>query len=163
MSRQVMMFNPFTGQPRDPRDIQSDPYGQLIWDGETPLEAAAPAPSLDHDKEELRRFWNSLNDAAPALEPVAWALQHKNGLAFEFAGFIQPTREGAEEMQRRHFGNPTIVPLYLHPAAPAPDDARLLMTFAGYLSGALPEYTSKHPEEIGKHVDPFLAAMKEKP
>lgn len=38
--RQVVMFNPFTGQPRDPRDIQSDPYGQLIWDGETPL---APA------------------------------------------------------------------------------------------------------------------------
>lgn len=40
-NRQVVMFNPFTGQPRDPRDIQSDPYGQLIWDGETPLQAAS--------------------------------------------------------------------------------------------------------------------------
>ena len=44
MSIGVMLFNPFTGKPRRPEDIESDPRGVLIWDGEEPLKAAAPAP-----------------------------------------------------------------------------------------------------------------------
>lgn len=38
-----MLFNPFTGTPRHPDDIKSDPHGLLVWDGETPLKAAAVA------------------------------------------------------------------------------------------------------------------------
>lgn len=42
MSIGTMLFNPFTGKPRDPRDIASDPRGILVWDGEEPLRAATP-------------------------------------------------------------------------------------------------------------------------
>jgi len=41
MSIGVMLFNPFTGQPRHPSDIKSDPQGVLIWDGKETLKAAA--------------------------------------------------------------------------------------------------------------------------
>lgn len=40
----TMLFNPFTGTPRHPSDIASDPRGILIWDGEEPLRAYKPAP-----------------------------------------------------------------------------------------------------------------------
>jgi len=40
MSIGTMLFNPFTGAPRLPADIASDPHGALIWDGETPLREA---------------------------------------------------------------------------------------------------------------------------
>lgn len=43
MSIGTMLFNPFTGKPRDPRDIASDPRGVLVWDGEKPLRASPPA------------------------------------------------------------------------------------------------------------------------
>lgn len=45
MSTGTMLFNPFTGKPRDPRDIASDPRGILVWDGEEPLLAASPQPA----------------------------------------------------------------------------------------------------------------------
>jgi len=38
----TMLFNPFTGSPRQPDDIKSDPAGLLVWDGEEPLRAATP-------------------------------------------------------------------------------------------------------------------------
>lgn len=41
-TRPVMQFNPHTGKPRRPQDIASDPHGLLVWDGETPMLAAAP-------------------------------------------------------------------------------------------------------------------------
>ena len=34
-----MLFNPFTGTPRHPDDIKSDPDGILVWDGEAQLRA----------------------------------------------------------------------------------------------------------------------------
>lgn len=37
----TMMFNPYTGRPRDPRDIQSDPAGLLMLDPDEPVRAAA--------------------------------------------------------------------------------------------------------------------------
>ena len=40
MTTGTILFNPFTGQPRHPSDIASDPKGLLIWDGEEPLRAA---------------------------------------------------------------------------------------------------------------------------
>jgi len=39
MSIGTMLFNPFTGEPRHPEDIKSDPRGFLVWDGEEPLKA----------------------------------------------------------------------------------------------------------------------------
>jgi len=42
MSTGVMLFNPFTGKPRHPDDIASDPRGVLIWDSEEPLKASPP-------------------------------------------------------------------------------------------------------------------------
>lgn len=38
----TMLFNPFTGKPRDPRDIASDPSGILMLDPDEPLIAAKP-------------------------------------------------------------------------------------------------------------------------
>ena len=38
-----MLFNPFTGTPRHPNDIRSDPDGFLLWDGEARLRAAQAA------------------------------------------------------------------------------------------------------------------------
>lgn len=43
-----MLFNPFTGTPRHPDDIKSDPDGFLLWDGEARLRAAQAAqPAQD--------------------------------------------------------------------------------------------------------------------
>ena len=44
MSIGVMLFCPFTGKPRHPSDIQSDPKGILVWDGEEPLRAYTTSP-----------------------------------------------------------------------------------------------------------------------
>jgi hypothetical protein len=41
-----VLFNPYTGQPRDVRDVQSDPQGVLIVPvGKVEVLAAAPQPS----------------------------------------------------------------------------------------------------------------------
>ena len=40
----TLLFNPYTGKTRDPRDISSDPKGKLIVDKNAPLTAAS-APS----------------------------------------------------------------------------------------------------------------------
>ena len=53
MSIGVMLFNPFTGKPRHPSDIESDPKGILVWDGEEPLRAYIPP---------AQRTWVSLTD-----------------------------------------------------------------------------------------------------
>lgn len=43
----TMLFNPYSGRPRDPRDIQSDPEGILMLDPGEPLLAAAPTPPAE--------------------------------------------------------------------------------------------------------------------
>lgn len=55
----TMMFNPYTGRPRDPRDIASDPAGVLMLDPDEPQRAASPpvastalAPELGPDGKE---------------------------------------------------------------------------------------------------------------
>lgn len=42
----TMLFNPFTGKPRDPRDIASDPAGILMLDPDEPVRAAFSPPSV---------------------------------------------------------------------------------------------------------------------
>jgi hypothetical protein len=56
MTQKVMRFNPYTGQPRDPRDIASDPEGLLmVAPGKTDMLAAvvhgcAVVPNADKDQ-----------------------------------------------------------------------------------------------------------------
>lgn len=58
MIGKVMAFNPFTGQPRRPEDIASDPAGVLVWDGEEPLRAvlAPTQPALNVVAYEVRAY-----------------------------------------------------------------------------------------------------------
>lgn len=53
----TMLFNPFTGKPRDPRDIASDPAGTLVIDPDEPLIAAAPLDSYSNEDQAFYRFW----------------------------------------------------------------------------------------------------------
>lgn len=41
----TMLFNPYTGKPRNPRDIQSDPEGILMLDPDEPMRSV-PAAEL---------------------------------------------------------------------------------------------------------------------
>ena len=65
MSIGVMLFNPFTGTPRHPDDIKSDPDGILVWDGEAQLRAYKAAQpdcrtckNLDSCKEDAKWMRN---------------------------------------------------------------------------------------------------------
>lgn len=40
VKREPMLVNPYTGEPRDPRDVESDPFGILVIDPFKPLLAA---------------------------------------------------------------------------------------------------------------------------
>ena len=43
---ELVLFNPYTGQPRDVRDVQSDPQGVLIVPlGKVEMQTSAPRPS----------------------------------------------------------------------------------------------------------------------
>lgn len=47
MTKHTVLFNPFTGAPRQPFDIASDPEGLLIWDREEKLEPFEEPTRLD--------------------------------------------------------------------------------------------------------------------
>lgn len=53
MTQKVMRFNPYTGQPRDPRDIASDPEGLLLI--EPGKELLAAVIGLHRDLRRLSR------------------------------------------------------------------------------------------------------------
>jgi len=40
VKREPMLVNPYTGETRDPRDVESDPFGILVIDPSKPLLAA---------------------------------------------------------------------------------------------------------------------------
>jgi len=63
----TMMFNPFTGKPRDPRDIGSDPSGAPIEDHDEPLYAARKAkpPKASNERDALRWASAALAVVAP--------------------------------------------------------------------------------------------------
>jgi hypothetical protein len=61
MSIGVMLFCPFTGKPRHPSDIESDPKGILVWDGEEPLRAYTPQRTwVGLTDEEIRPLCNQV-------------------------------------------------------------------------------------------------------
>jgi len=57
-----MLFNPFTGLPRRPDDVESDPRGFLIWDGKEPLRAS-------HEVQNCPMATNPLTNAMYLLHP----------------------------------------------------------------------------------------------
>ncbi len=76
----TMLFNPFTGTPRHPSDIASDPRGILIWDGEEPLRAANPAPLADDSRDAGRllrnlQTWLICRETGQALAPSLTTIQ----------------------------------------------------------------------------------------
>lgn len=98
MSTGVMLFNPFTGTPRHPDDIKSDPDGFLLWDGESRLKAAKAAPpaqpfawydpsadrfTRDMDDPSMNRgavLWRLFLDAQPSAErPCSTCAHFKQG------------------------------------------------------------------------------------
>lgn len=48
-----VLFSPYTGEPRDARDIASDPQGLLIVQPGAPLVPATPTPPVQQDDEAL--------------------------------------------------------------------------------------------------------------
>ena len=59
MTTGTILFNPFTGRPRHPSDIASDPKGLLIWDGEEPLRTAQPSQAVELSDEEIQTIYLS--------------------------------------------------------------------------------------------------------
>lgn len=75
MSIGPMLFNPFTGTPRRPEDIASDPHGRLIWDGEASIFGARPAVEVGAEFELLVQ---NLEDAA-----VGYGMAQYNSIGSE--------------------------------------------------------------------------------
>jgi hypothetical protein len=78
MTDKVMLFNPYTGTPRHPSDIQSDPQGILVVDPEATMLRAAPKaqPVAQPDLSRLEPFVGGLGKAIlrelqEAQQPVA--------------------------------------------------------------------------------------------
>lgn len=70
-----MLFNPYTGKPRDFADIASDPSGKLVMDPNMPLLAASAHPSELAAEYSRGRAdgWDAAKAArAPAQEPLCW-------------------------------------------------------------------------------------------
>lgn len=86
MSIGVMLFCPFTGKPRHPSDIASDPKGVLVWDGEESLRAAKPAQQPLTD-EQIRDLWSW--SMTPEAERTAPTQQHAFARAIEAAHGIK--------------------------------------------------------------------------
>ena len=74
-SARIVTHNPYTGKPRDQRDIDSDPEGKLMIDPGNPLRAA-PADVMDG------------LDRSVALNRVVWKLADAMGLVPEGADKI---------------------------------------------------------------------------
>lgn len=72
-----MLFNPFTGTPRHPDDIKSDPDGFLLWDDEARLKAAKAAPPAQpfawYDPS-ADKFTRDLDDPSMNRGAVLWRL-----------------------------------------------------------------------------------------
>lgn len=84
-----MLFNPFTGKPRDPLDIASDPKGILIWDGEEPLRAA-PKRIVKDEAVMLAGFEAELSKLSPAAQATirdCMKRSESNSFTFFQAGF----------------------------------------------------------------------------
>ena len=67
-----VMFNPYTGEPRDVRDVQSDPQGILIVPpGKVEMLATSPAQAAESVLEDAARYrW--LREGNDVKHGAAW-------------------------------------------------------------------------------------------
>ena len=81
MSIGVMLFCPFTGKPRHPSDIQSDPKGILVWDGEEPLRAyTPPAQRKPLTDEQIIKCWGQVSGTRHGYVAFARAIEAAHGI-----------------------------------------------------------------------------------
>ena len=81
MSIGVMLFNPFTGKPRHPSDIESDPKGILVWDGEEPLRAyIPPAQRKPLTDEQIIKCWGQVSGTRHGYVAFARAIEAAHGI-----------------------------------------------------------------------------------
>lgn len=57
----TMLFNPYSGLPRHPSDIASDPQGMLMLDPDEPFLAAPNPPMSQHSR--VRRLFQNEKEA----------------------------------------------------------------------------------------------------
>jgi hypothetical protein len=94
-AQRTMLFNPYSGKPRDPRDIASDPAGALMVDPDEPLYAARKAqpPSASGEREAFVKW---LSGTYPDIYPVEdaerrWSQEHISALAWEARAALAPS------------------------------------------------------------------------
>ena len=74
MSIGVMLFCPFTGKPRHPSDIESDPKGILVWDGEEPLRAYTPQRTwVGLTEQERDHIWHTVGNSDAHGDVDGWS------------------------------------------------------------------------------------------
>lgn len=66
----ALLTNPYTGTPRDYRDVESDPAGVLIQESGAPVRAAAPQP-----QQQARQHVNLSGLVAQAFATECWRAQ----------------------------------------------------------------------------------------
>lgn len=97
------LTNPYTGEPRDHRDVESDPAGILIVEPGAPLLAAKPADRLPISWYE---FWLSQGNIQLANDYATFELANQwleaNIAATHPAGAVQVTDEMVERACDEH-------------------------------------------------------------
>ena len=85
---EVCRFNPYTGTPRDSRDIESDPKGILIRDPRVPLKACKISKPNKYSREIAPGVSVDVYDVLKAFNVTNSALQHliKKALAVGIRG-----------------------------------------------------------------------------
>ena len=94
----TMLFDPYTGTPRHPSDIASDPEGILILDPDEPLRAALPERKPMHEAEIKAEIDAALDRAAEVCETILDELSFANAYecANECAEAIRALKESKE-------------------------------------------------------------------
>ena len=77
----MMLFNPYSGLPRDPQDILSDPAGTLVLDPNAPVKAAdQKEAAVDRLRAALPHVFAAFQDAKEnGLPTLAIAARNEDG------------------------------------------------------------------------------------
>lgn len=102
MNRGVYHYNPYTGMPRHPKDIKSDPQGLLIVEPGVPLQAAA---EIDSSKVEVDLLRLVYEDARSLLRFNGVDRDRVNTAVDDMAGHVEWVKifdgSGGEEDPRQ--------------------------------------------------------------
>lgn len=72
----TMLFNPYTGKPRDPLDISSDPEGVMVVEPDAPL-VAAPVVREEPKPARILRLLNEAQALCTHITTLAEALEFR--------------------------------------------------------------------------------------